>query len=45
MIRRWSIILAVLSIAGLAQSPEAGQYRTKFENDVVAVYEATRAAE
>ena len=39
MIRRWPIILAVLSIAGLAQSPEAGQYRTKFENDVVAVYQ------
>ena len=44
MIRFFPIILAVLSIYGLAQSSESGQYQTKFENDVVAVYQLNLAA-
>jgi len=37
---RWlAIIVAVLSFNGIAQPAESGSYRTKFENDVVAVYQ------
>ncbi|HWY70872.1 MAG TPA: hypothetical protein VNX88_19545 [Terriglobales bacterium] len=37
---RWSaVVFALASTLALGQSPESGQYRTRFENDVVAVYE------
>jgi hypothetical protein len=36
---RWPAIILVLTTLGFGQSPESGQYRTKFENDVVAVYQ------
>jgi len=39
VIRFLAIILVFVSIEVLAQSPESGRYETKFENDVVAVYQ------
>ena len=44
MIRFVPILLAALSMQGLALSPESGEYQTKFENDVVAVYQLNLAA-
>lgn len=39
MIRRLVILCAALSPLALSQSDESGRYRTKFENDLVAVYQ------
>ena len=39
MIRWLAVVLSVLSTLGFSQSVEPGHYRTKFENDIVAVYE------
>jgi hypothetical protein len=39
VIRRLAVILTVLFFEGIGWPAESGQYRTKFENDVVAVYQ------